>query len=644
MNGEENKRKNSAAKLVKVNAARGEKKRYDAYGYEIEEERAPHGENGETFSPREAGGDLRAAIENAARRYSGAERDVPAGREGRAGQTARGGQSRQNAGSAQTGGSRKNAPSRGAGSHSARLVEEKKAQAAAESAKKTSVERPAEKKPERRDSRKARAARAKAAKAEKAAAAARVREEKEKEIERETARQIEAEKKMTPAEKRIRYRKQERARRWSGAIKVLAVIAVVALIIVIITVNSGRGKGVNTQFLSRGTIEDSVSGTLSFIRGEIPVSSQFSGVFMPNVNEGDRVSVNAVVGYVVKPEYSDALRELKETENKITAAKHAAAYLDATKSSEMLALEDAIENGIDRLAALSMAGRLSGYSDCFTELSALFDRRNELEMNAETADSYISGLQTQRYRILNEISSYMMEVRAPAAGVVSFRTDGYEENVTACSKALEARIAETNFASARSSTLTAEELRTFTVPHAEMTFTPGSAVSNGSTVARVAPESSFYMMMKLDGTKEHRIAGGEAIQVYVQEQNARFSAAVVGVYTEGSDLYIVLRSDRSLDSTVSLRQAKATLIFSDVEGLKVPLRVLSDWDKAGITARLTVLRSGYVRYAYVNILARDDSYAIINNRSTLDDGTGIYVRENEEYIVNFDKIEEGQGV
>ena len=105
-----------------------------------------------------------------------------------------------------------------------------------------------------------------------------------------------------------------------------------------------------------------------------------------------------------------------------------------------------------------------------------------------------------------------------------------------------------------------------------------------------------------------------------------------------------MRSDRSLDSTVSLRQAKATLIFSDVEGLKVPLRVLSDWDKAGITARLTVLRSGYVRYAYVNILARDDSYAIINNRSTLDDGTGIYVRENEEYIVNFDKIEEGQGV
>jgi hypothetical protein len=72
--------------------------------------------------------------------------------------------------------------------------------------------------------------------------------------------------------------------------------------------------------------------------------------------------------------------------------------------------------------------------------------------------------------------------------------------------------------------------------------------------------------------------------------------------------------------------------------------VLSDWDSAGVTARLTILRSGYVRFAYVNVLGRDNDYAIINSRSTLDDGSGVSVRENDEYIVNYDKVYEGQAI
>ena len=133
-------------------------------------------------------------------------------------------------------------------------------------------------------------------------------------------------------------------------------------------------------------------------------------------------------------------------------------------------------------------------------------------------------------------------------------------------------------------------------------------------------------------------------EIYVTADNIKFDAETVGVYYSGDEALAVFKASRALDGTISLRAEDGRIVFSHVEGLKVPLRVLSEWDTAGVTARLTILRSGYIRYAYVNVLGRDNDYAIINSRSFLDDGTGVAVRENDEYVVNYEKVYEGQGI
>ena len=353
---------------------------------------------------------------------------------------------------------------------------------------------------------------------------------------------------------------------------------------------------------------------------------------------------NAVVGHVVKPEYSDALEELKDIENRISAAQKASSYIDASKSGEMLVLEDAIEKEIGKLAKLAMSGGLSGYRDSFTELNDLFGRKNELEMSAGSTDTYISGLQAERQSILSRISSYMYEVHAPEAGIISFRSDGFEGRVTEITGFLRRRIEETNFTSVQSSTLTPSESAGIELPDGDLTSVAGASVNNGTTVARIATDNVYYVTMKVSDPSDHRISSGSTAVVDISGDNIRFEAETVGLFYGESGAVAVFKVSRAMDSTVSLRSQEGRVIFSHIEGLKVPLRVLTDWDKAGVTARLTILRSGYIRYAYVNVLGRDNDYAIINSRSTLDDGTGISVRENEEYVVNYDKFYEGQGL
>jgi hypothetical protein len=487
--------------------------------------------------------------------------------------------------------------------------------------------------------------------ASKKAESERARKKREKEAKKEAERQEaerlreeEENRELTPTEKRKLIVRQKRRDTVAGIFKVLAVILIIGLIIALIAVSSKKGDDINTQYLSSGYIEDAASGKLSFIRTETPVYSSFSGVFVPDVNEGDRVSKNAVIGHVVKAEYSDTLKELKDVESRISAALKASSYIDASKSGEMLSLENAIENRIDDLAALAMSGGLTGYDNIFSELSDLFSRKNELEMSAESSDTYITGLQRERNSILNRISSYMYEIHASESGIVSFRTDGMEGRVSEIKKALASRIEATNFTSVQSSTLSSAEYESFALPASEITNSSGQSVSNGSIVARIATENSYYVTMEVEDPESHRIFQGNKAEIYVNGDNLLFEADTEGVFYYGNKAVAVFRVSRSLDSTVSLRSEEGRIIFSHVEGFKVPLRALTDWDSAGVTARITLIRSGYVRYAYVNVLGADSDYAIVNSRSTLDDGSGYYVRENDEYVVNFDKVYEGQAV
>lgn len=69
------------------------------------------------------------------------------------------------------------------------------------------------------------------------------------------------------------------------------------------------------------------------IRDEYAVTAGFSGKVIAAVNEGDRVAAGAVIAYIVKPEYESDLEELREIEDKITAAQSVSSYVNTSQSA-----------------------------------------------------------------------------------------------------------------------------------------------------------------------------------------------------------------------------------------------------------------------------------------------------------------------
>ncbi len=437
-------------------------------------------------------------------------------------------------------------------------------------------------------------------------------------------------------------RKQKKKRTILAVLRVSIFVMCIAILGLIVLLSGKMRQSVNTQYIRTGTIDTAQSGTISFLRNEIPVQASHAGSFVTYVNEGDRVSKDALIGYVIQPGYEDQLAKLRTVESKLTAAYQASSYVNATKSPELLVIEDAIANTILTLSKMAMTGDLSAYSECVQELDQLYKEKNDILMNTETTDSYLLGLQEERNAILAEINSSMHAVVAPESGVVSFCTDGKEAQVSQAFAALVAQMAQTSFDTPSSYTVSGHVLEAFRLPGSSLQQMAGSHVASSSVVARISPDVTYYATMEMKDGQGISVEPGKTVTVRSNAGNLSFSASVCGTYQTEDRTLLVLSCKRALMATVSQRQIDGEVIFNHTEGLKVPLRALTEWDEAGVTARLTVVRSGYVEYVYVNILAIDDDYAIINSKSSLDNSNGISVRENDAYVVEYEKVKEGQ--
>lgn len=437
--------------------------------------------------------------------------------------------------------------------------------------------------------------------------------------------------------------KQEKKRTLFTAMRVGIFLLCIGILVLVVLLSGRVGKQINTQYVQRGSIDNAVKGNVSFLRNEIPVTTGKSGTFVPYVKEGDRVSKDSLIGYVIQPGYETQLSKLREVESKLIAAQQAMSYVSGAKTPELLAVEEAIEQAFSQLSEMATLGNITGYDACAKELNALYQEKNDLLMNMETTDSYLSGLQQERNQILGQIQSSMFSIVAPESGIVSFYVDGKEHVVGAACEALHNQVVVTDFTTPSSCRIGDAVLDLFRIPDSRLHSMTDLAVRQNDIVARVTPDVSYYATMEIETTDGLQITPGNTVTVRAGTGTLSFEAEICGVYKSENSLMLVLSCKKALMATVSQRSVQGEIVFTHTEGIKVPLRALAEWDEAGVTARLAVVRAGYVEYVYVNILAKDHDYAVINSKATMDD-QGISVRVNDIYVVEHEKVKEGQAL
>ena len=73
------------------------------------------------------------------------------------------------------------------------------------------------------------------------------------------------------------------------------------------------------------------------------------------------------------------------------------------------------------------------------------------------------------------------------------------------------------------------------------------------------------------------------------------------------------------------------------------MRAITDWDTAGLTAKVTVIRSNTVYGIYVNVLSKNEEYAIVTNKTAFSDLSEVSgLKPNDMYVQNPDSVTEGE--
>lgn len=414
-------------------------------------------------------------------------------------------------------------------------------------------------------------------------------------------------------------KKRERKIRSAQLVKASIVVLIIVIVLLITLSKCDYDDPYGTAYVTSGSIEFMSDAKVSFIREEEVCTAPESGILVPAVNEGEKVSAGTTIAYVTTAERTELIDQLAEIEEKIEAIRK----LDNSSSGVMSADVTAIDEEIDvlsrELADATANGQMERYSEIKNEIDSLIIKRNELITDSQSGSSYLTSLESEKHLIEERIKIYTKPVVAKSAGIVSFYIDGNESAFSEYNKLLKENSAS-------------DVINISSVSSGEGKSLLDSQVSAGSVVAKVITSNDYYVAAVTEGSAD--VQNGKKLPVKSKDRAYVSDIEVVSVSYSAGKTLIIGKTSKSLVSSLGKRMIDGEVITGQYSGMKIPLSSLTEFDSTGSTARLTLVRSNYVVYAYVNILAKDAEYAIISDKTAFSDAV---IKDKDGNVVEVDK-------
>jgi len=375
-----------------------------------------------------------------------------------------------------------------------------------------------------------------------------------------------------------------------------------------------------TAYVTNGSIEFMSDAKISFIREETVYKAPATGVFVVAVNEGDKVSAGTTIAYITTAEQTELIEQLQEVEEKIKTIQKLDSSSSDVMTADILAIDKELAELSRELSSMINSGKMDGYNEIKDKIDSLSSKRDSLVNNSQSDSTYLSSLIKERELIKQRISMYTQPVVASEAGVVSFNLDGSESAFSEMSKAL-AENSSTDLVNISSVSSAGPA-----------TNLVDKQVSAGTAVAKVITSYDYYVAAVADGNAT--VQSGKALSVKSKDRSYTAEIDVTSVSYSAGKTLIIGKTSKSLVSSLGSRIVDGDIITGKYEGMKIPLSSLTEFDATGTTARLTLVRSDYVVYAYVNILAKDDEYAIISDKTTFSDAV---IKDEKGNVIDVEK-------
>ena len=255
--------------------------------------------------------------------------------------------------------------------------------------------------------------------------------------------------------------------------------------------------------------------------------------------------------------------------------------------SDIKSLENQIDEKIENISKVTDVTKLTEYKK---EIDKLVTKKAKIAGESSPKGSYLRQLIEERKNYESQLNSGAEYVKAPMSGIVSYRVDGLEENLT-----------PDNFGALSKEYLESLDLKT------------GKIVATNEECGKVIDNFACYIATVISSEEAKNAEVGDKVKVRLSN-NAEVEAQITNIINEeDGELLIILKLTKQIEELINYRKITFDLIWWSASGLKVPNQAIVEVDGLNYVVRN---RAGYLNKILVKVKKQGEKYSIVEAYKT----------------------------
>ncbi len=264
-------------------------------------------------------------------------------------------------------------------------------------------------------------------------------------------------------------------------------------------------------------------------------------------------------------------------------------------------LEGEINAKVTEIAYKSSGRNLAVVSSLKSDINRLLESGADKDGEEITVAEKLEQLNIKKMEIEKRYKGIKYEITAPQHGVFSTKIDGFEDELTP-KLALELTVSD--YENAKKKIITANDLR------------------EKGALCKIVNNSVWYVSVITDEATAKSFTVDESVMIRFEGEADDVKARIEYISKEQSGKYMITMSSSAYCTyAMEGRFASLTVIKESNTGLKVPLKAVNVKDgKSGVYVKT----ENTVKYKQIDILTKDDKYAIVRFDNTKSDSLLLY--------------------
>lgn len=252
--------------------------------------------------------------------------------------------------------------------------------------------------------------------------------------------------------------------------------------------------------------------------------------------------------------------------------------------SDIKAIDDQIEDRIDGIKTKNDLQEIKEYKN---DINTYITKKSKIAGELSPAGAYIAGLIEEREEYQSKIKDMSEYVNAPMSGVVSYRVDGLEEELT-----------PESFDKLNNKYLEGLNLKT------------GQIVATSKQMGKVINNYECYIATIMDSKEAKEATVGKKVKLRLSTQDEIEATISYIAEQENKSVLIIFETCECVEKLIDYRKISFNVIWWKYEGLKIPKSAITYENGLSYIVRN---RAGYQDRILVEVLKENENYCIIDN-------------------------------